>query len=369
MDRVELHLLSFPPEPIPKGPTMTALSDECRTVTEVVLPGIVDPDGLQFRKRTLPLPTAGQALVRVDATGLSFAEQGMRRGRYPGQPKFPFVLGYDLVGTVMAVGTDSDSNLVGTRVAAATKTGGWASAVLVAVADLVPVPDQLDPAEVEAVVVNGITAYQMLHRSAGAQPGQTILVHGASGGVGTILVQLAGHEGIRVIGTAAPRHHAALRELGVDPIDYHDPDLDQRVRELAPNGVDAVFDHLGPASFRTSFSLLADGGTLVAYGSAAKLDDDNSMAAMFVGMLARLYSWNVLPNKRRANFYNFWAGRLFSIRRFRQRQHADLTAVLDLLAAGVVTPQIAATFPLTEAVAAFALADSHTTSGKIVLLP
>jgi NADPH:quinone reductase-like Zn-dependent oxidoreductase len=348
---------------------MSASSAHTISATEVVLPGIVEPTGLQIRQRTLPPPATGQALVRVDATGVSFAEQGMRRGRYPGQPKFPFVLGYDLVGTVVDVGTEVDRALIGSRVAAATKTGGWATHTLVAAADLVPVPAGLDPAEVEALVVNGITAYQMLHRSAGTHSGQTILVHGASGGVGTILAQLALNEGIRVIGTAAPRHHEALRAQGVEPIDYHDPNLAERVRELAPTGVDAVFDHLGPASFPTSFGLLAPGGTLVAYGSATRLDDHNSMIVMFVGMLARLYSWNLLPNKRRANFYNFWAGHALSLRKFRQRQHADLTAVIELLTQGVLHPHIAATFPLTEAAAALTLAESHTASGKIVLLP
>ena len=348
---------------------MIAHSTETVTATEVVLPGIVEPAGLQIRQRKLPSPAAGQALIRVKATGVSFAEQGMRRGRYPGQPKFPFVLGYDLVGMVVAVGTDGDHELVGSMVAAATKTGGWATHTLVPVADLVPVPAQLNPAEVETMVVNGITAYQMLHRSARTQPGQTILVHGASGGVGIVLCQLARHAGIRVIGTAAPRNHDALRALGVEPLDYRDPELARRVRELAPLGLDAVFDHLGPESFKTSFSLLANGGTLVAYGSASKLDDNNSMVTMFVGMLARLYTWNLLPNKRRANFYNFWAGHSRSIRKFRQRQHADLTAVLELLGQGVLTPQIAATFPLTEAAAALTLAESRTTSGKIVLLP
>jgi NADPH:quinone reductase-like Zn-dependent oxidoreductase len=348
---------------------MNAITTETITATEVVLPGIVEPAGLQIRQRTLPPPTAGQALVQVEATGVSFAEQGMRRGRYPGQPKFPFVLGYDLVGMVVAVGSDSDHELVGTRVAAAPKTGGWATHTLVPAADLVPVPERLDPAAVETMVVNGITAYQMLHRSARVQPGQTILVHGASGGVGTVLSQLARHDGIRVIGTAAPRNHDALRALGVEPVDYRDPNLAQRVRELAPTGVDAVFDHLGPDSFPTSFGLLAPGGTLVAYGSAAQLNDNNSMLAMFVRMLARLYTWNLLPNKRRANFYNFWAGHTLSIRKFRQRQHADLSAVLELLGSGVLTPQIAATFPLTEAAAALALAESRSTSGKIVLLP
>ncbi len=336
--------------------------------TEVVLPGLVEPAGLQIRQRALPAPAAGQAVIRVEATGVSFAEQGMRRGRYPGQPKFPFVPGYDLVGTVAAVGADVDRAMIGTRVAAATKTGGWASYAIVAAADLIAVPAGLDPAEVETVVVNGITAYQMLHRSARVQPGQTILVHGASGGVGSILVQLARHDGIRVIGTAAPRNHAALRDLGVEPIDYGQ-DVSEQVRRLAPNGVDAIFDHLGLDSFRVSFPLLAPGGTLVGYGTASRLDDDNSMLIMFLGVIARLYSWNVLPNKRRANFYNFWAGHSVSLRKFRHRQHADLTAVLDLLDRGVISPQIAARFPLAEAAAALTLAESRTTSGKVVLLP
>lgn len=336
--------------------------------TEVVLLGIVEPDGLQIRQRELPPLKAGQALVRVEATGVSFADQSMRRGRYPGQPKFPFVLGYDLVGTVSTVGPGVDAALVGTRVAAATKTGGWATHTIRAAADLVPVPAELDPAEVETVVVNGITAYQMLHRSARVTSGQTILVHGASGGVGSILAQIARHEGIRVLGTAAKRNHAALRAQDVEPIDYN-IDVSEQVRRLAPGGVDAVFDHLGPASFPASFALLSPGGTLVAYGSAERLDDDNSMIVMFMGMLARIYSWNLLPNGRRANFFNFWAGKLLSLKKFRKRQHADLTAVLELLAQGAITAPIAATFPLTQAADALTLAESHTTTGKIILLP
>jgi len=219
------------------------------------------------------------------------------------------------------------------------------------------------------MVVNGITAYQMLHRSAQVTPGRTILVHGAGGGVGSLLVQLARHDGIRVIGTAAKRNHEALRALGVEPIDHRDGDVSRQVRALAPGGVDAVFDHLGPTSIRTSFSLLAPGGTLVAYGTAARLDDDNSMIAMFLGMVARLTAWNILPNKRSASFYNFWAGHRLSIRKFRQRQRADLTAVLDLLDRGALTANVAARFPLTEASAALTLAESRTTSGKVILLP
>jgi NADPH:quinone reductase-like Zn-dependent oxidoreductase len=185
-------------------------------MTEIVMPGRTEPAGLLLHQRALPTPAAGQALVQIEASGVSFAEQATRRGLYPGQPSFPFVPGYDFVGTVRAVGPGVAPDLIGTRVAAVTTTGGWASHTLVTALDLVPVPTDLDPAVIGTVVVNGVTAWQMLHRTAQVTVGQTMLVHGANGGVGTVLCQLARHAGVRVIGTSAPRHHAALRDMGVE---------------------------------------------------------------------------------------------------------------------------------------------------------
>ena len=345
------------------------------TATEIMLPGKVAPSGLQVVRRELPDPAAGQALVRVEATAVSFAESAMRRGRYYGQPEFPFVPGYDLVGVVEAVGPAADTALVGRRVAALTKTGGWASAALLTAADLVEVPDGVGAAEAETLIVNGLTAYQMLHRSARVQAGQTILVHGASGGVGTVLAQLARHAGVRVIGTASPRHHEALRALGVEPVDYRDPAMATRVRELAPDGVDAVFDHLGGANATLSYRLLNRTGTLVSYSIAAKLNDTSPILLDFLTLLSKLAYWNYLPTRRHASFYNVWAGagKPDSAKReaFRARMRTDLTHVLGLLRDGVLTAQIAATFPLTEAAAALALSESanRTALGKVILLP
>ncbi|MGB7449337.1 MAG: medium chain dehydrogenase/reductase family protein [Ornithinimicrobium sp.] len=336
------------------------------SITEVVLPGVIEPAGLQVRTRSLSAPAVGQVVVAVEASGVSMAEQAMRKNRYPGQPKFPFVPGYDLVGTVAQVGPGVDAAMVGRRVAALTKTGGWASGVLLPAADLVPVPAGLDPAEAETVVVNGITAWQMLHRTARVQHGQTILVHGANGGVGTTLVQLARHSGIRVIGTASPRHHSALRELGVLPVDYNDPDLAARVRELAPDGVDAAFDHIGGDSLKRSYSLLAKDGTLVSY---SLLKETGPMIPAFVAMLARLALWNRLPNGHAASFYNVWTDHTLRPARFRARLHADLTAVFGLLADGTLAAQVAARIPLTQAREAMELAESHTALGKVVLIP
>jgi NADPH:quinone reductase-like Zn-dependent oxidoreductase len=142
-------------------------------------------------------------------------------------------------------------------------------------ADLVPVPPTVDPAEAETVVANGITAWQMPHRFAKVRAGGTILVHGANGGVGSTLVQLARHAGITVIGTASPRHHDKAAALGATPIDYRG-NIPALVRALAPHGVDAVFDHVGGPGITDSFALLAKGGTLVSYGSASTRDDGGS---------------------------------------------------------------------------------------------
>jgi NADPH2:quinone reductase len=340
-----------------------------------VLPGKVEPSGLRLVRRALPAPGAGQALVRVESTAVSFAESAMRRGRYYGQPPFPFVPGYDLVGVVEAVGPGADQALTGRRVAALTKTGGWATAALLTAADLVEVPDGVGADEAETLVVNGLTAYQMLHRSARVQAGQTVLVLGASGGVGTILAQLARRAGARVIGTASPRHHEALRALGVEPIDYRDPGLATRVRELTPGGVDAVFDHLGGASVTRSYRLLNRTGTLVSYSIASKLDGTTPVLLDFLSLLARLAFWNYLPTRRHASFYNVWAGagKPGSAKReaFRARMRTDLTHVFGLLRDGQLTAKIAARYPLTEVSAAMELAESsgRTALGKIILAP
>ncbi len=183
-------------------------------LVEVVLPGKVEPEGLEVRHGSVPVAGPGQVLVRMEATGVSFAEQQMRRGKYYDQPPFPFVPGYDLVGTVQSTGAGVEPGLAGTRVAALVKVGGWASHVLVDAADVVPVPEGIGAAEAETVVVNGITAWQMLHRKARVRAGQTILVHGANGGVGTVLVQLAHAAGVHVIGTASPRHPRGAPRAG-----------------------------------------------------------------------------------------------------------------------------------------------------------
>ena len=188
------------------------------TGTEIVMTREGGPEVLTVARRGSPRgPKAGEAVVCVEAAGVSFAEVQMLKGRYFNQPKFPFVPGYDLVGTVEEVGEGVDDGLVGERVAALTETGAWAERVVIGADKLARVPEEVEPADAVAVVTNGVTAWQMLHRAAKVRRGQTVVVHGASGGVGTLLVQLALLAGAEVIGTASASKHETLRVLGAVP--------------------------------------------------------------------------------------------------------------------------------------------------------
>jgi NADPH2:quinone reductase len=293
-------------------------------------------------------------------SGVSFAEQQMRRGKYYDQPDFPFVPGYDLVGI---------DEQTGARVAALTKVGGWADRVILEKADLVPVPDGVSAEAAETVIVNGVTAWRMLHRTAKVKPGQTIVVHGAAGGVGTVLVQLARHENIHVIGTAGPKQQQRLRDLGVTPIDYRSEDVFARVRELAPDGVAAVFDHVGGAGINASWRMLARGGALVSYGTASTKDVAGNPQVPVLKLLAKLTVWNLLPNGKSASFFNLWAGRRFRKDRFRAQLREDLGHVLELVRDGAVTPQIAARFGLEQAAEALRFAEAGGNTGKVLILP
>jgi NADPH:quinone reductase-like Zn-dependent oxidoreductase len=194
-----------------------------------------------------------------------------------------------------------------------------------------------------------------------------VLVLGANGGVGSILVQLAQLAGATVIGSASERHHDALRAAGVTPIDYRG-DIAAQVRAIAPGGVDAVFDHVGGPGIMTSWRLLRHGGTLVSYGSASTRDDTGNSQMPMLKLFGRLWLWNALPNGRHAYFYNLWAGKAISKEKFRRRLRADLTSVFAALADGRLTARVAAELPLASAAEAMRLAESGTVAGKVILI-
>jgi NADPH:quinone reductase-like Zn-dependent oxidoreductase len=335
--------------------------------TEIVLEGIGEPESLRVRRREMDPPGPGRAVLRMEATGVSFAERAMRRGKYYKQPPFPFVPGYDLVGVVEAVGPDVDGEVrPGTRMAALTKTGGWAERVDLDAADLVPVPDGVSPAQAETAIVNGLTAWRVLHRAARVQAGQTIVVYAAGGGVGSILVQLAVDAGIRVIGTAGPSQQERLRAMGAIPVDYRSEDVPARVRELAPEGVAAVVDNVGGPGIGDSWRMLAPGGTLVSLSDLTISDADNPMIP-FMRLFLRLQLWNLLPNRRRALFFDVWKGRS-DAERFRRELREDLTTLFDLISTGRLTAPIDSEYTLSHTADALRRSEGGGLSGKVVIL-
>jgi NADPH2:quinone reductase len=329
---------------------------------EIVLTGRGGTERLRVDDTDSALPGRGEVRVRVIASGVSFAEVQMLAHRYPMQPKYPFVPGYDLVGEVTSRGEGVTDVAVGDRVAALVVTGAWRTHVVVRADRVVPVPAGLDAGVAAAATMNGVTAWQMVHEAARVRAGQTVLVHGASGGVGTLLVQLAVAAGARVLGTASQPKHEAVRALGAEPIDYRQ-DVAAAVRELAPGGVDAVFDHLGGESLRQSYDLLADGGVLVSYGSATTLRENNHWAVPYLRTIGRFAGWWLgrvtgRARGRRATFYYVKPGRSFN---------KALTEVYALVAAGTLTPPIDARLPLPRAAEALQRLIDGTVTGKIVL--
>jgi NADPH:quinone reductase-like Zn-dependent oxidoreductase len=330
---------------------------------EIMLTGAGGPEMLRVTPGDAPEPGKGEVRVRVEASGVSFAEVQMLRRRYPGQPRFPFVPGYDLVGVVSSVGPGVDGVRTGDRVAAMTRTGAWRTHVVVPASRVVPVPGSLDPGVAAAVAMNGVTAWQMVHDVARVRPGQTVLVHGAAGGVGTLLVQLAVLAGARVLGTASAAKHDVVRALGAEPIDYRAGPVAAAVRALAPAGVDAVFDHVGGRNLDDSYAVLADGGIVINYGSASTLRDEGHWLLPFAATMRRFAAWRLgaLAGRgrgRRATFYYVKQGPRFT---------SALTQVFALVEQGSLTPQIARRLPLEQAPEALRLLVEGQASGKVVL--
>lgn len=329
------------------------------------------PETLRVTRRPDPPPPGpGEVLVRVDASSATLSDSIVRRGLSPylGTTEPPFALGYDLVGTVEAVGAGVTGLAPGRRVVDVVRWGGNADLVVRPAGALTPVPVDLDPVLLEPLVMTGITAYQMLHRVAGVQPGQRVLVHGASGGVGLPAADLALQAGAEVIGTASAHKVPVLTARGIRAVDRRD-DVVGAVRDLAPGGVDVVIDGAGGAETARVADLLVDGGVLVSYGYASAAAGAPGRSPETLAELGRLMSGAAATmaalagdRGRRAEFYE-----VVERRTHLPQEYADDLAVLArLVADGSWTPRAVAV-PLAEAVTAHHDLDAGRPVGRLVL--
>jgi len=229
-------------------------------------------EAFDLREMTIPTPGKGEVIVKVEASGLNYADVMARRGLYKPTPPLPAILGYDVAGTIHAIGPGTEGLAVGQRVAAMTRFGGYAEYALAQSGAIIPLPDSMEPALATALATQASTAVYSAAFVTRLYPGDRVLVHAAAGGVGTILVQLAKAKGCIVYGSASPQKHEYLKEIGVDyPVDSHASDTIEEVKALlGGKNLDVVFDNVGGLSFKKGYRLLGPGGRIITYGAAAQ---------------------------------------------------------------------------------------------------
>src|SRR5580693_2777918 len=308
------------------------------------------PEVLELAEESIiPNPGPGEVRIKVLAAGTGFTDSFIRRGRYPDfKGPLPFTPGYELVGVVEKTGSDVTVPREGQIVADLCVVGGYAQYAIRPAHFLVPVPDGLDPAEAVCIPLAYLTAFQMLTRFRRLCPGETILVIGASGTVGTALLDLAHHFGLKAIGTCSATNCDAVERMGATAIDYRAGDFVASVRQLTAGrpggaGVDAAFDAIGGAHFGRSFACLASGGLLVGYGSQTMAVGREGLLAAGLG-LARLALWNKLSfilRGRRALFYSITARRSTHPEEFK----ADMVSLLELVREGAISPVVVDRLP------------------------
>ena len=228
--------------------------------TRIIVTHYGGPDALQVIEEECPEPKHGEVRVRVLAAGVSLPDVMAREGIHPETPPLPFTPGWDLVGVVDRLGDGVSGIEPGQKVAALPIHGAYAEFLCLPQRELVPVPSGLDAAEAVSLILNYVTAYQMLHRSAKVGSGERVLIHGASGGVGTALLQLGRLAGLELYGTCSSRSEPVVTGLGGIAIDYEHQDFVKEVHRLTSEGVDAVFDGIGGKHIWRSRKALRRGG-------------------------------------------------------------------------------------------------------------
>ena len=293
-----------------------------------------------------PTPNADEVLIKTAAAGINFADTMLRQNKYLFTPQLPFTIGFEVAGTIESVGANVKHLQAGQRVLATTRGGGYAEYVAANAQTVVPIPDGLGFSEATALLVQGLTALGLL---ADLQPGQTILIHAAAGGVGSLLVQLAKIKGAKVIGTASSEQKLEMVSgLGADfAVNYTEPDWTDEVLQATENkGVDVIIEMVGGELGKSNFKVLATGGVMHIYGAASG-EDFQISALSLLGKMQTVKGYNLNLEKPE------------NMMRFTKEL---LTYV------GEKRLQISVTeFPLAQAKEAHEAIENRKTTGKVVL--
>ena len=333
---------------------------------QVVIARHGNADVLELRETSEPATGAGEVRIRVRAIGINFADLLARIGLYPDAPKPPMVAGYEVAGTVDAIGDGVTSVHPGQRVVALTRFGGYSEVVTVPAAHVYHFPDRLSDSEAAAVPVAYLTAAIALYKMACVSAGDVVLIHNAGGGVGIAATQLARLRRATVIGTASAAKHDALRSFGVEhAIDYRHANVAGEVRKFTRGrGADVVIDPIGGTSFGESYRMLAPMGRLVMVGMSAMAGERrNGWRVLRSWWAMKRFDPLSMINRNRGVF-GLHLGHLWD-ERARLQPLMDL--ILTELEAARLTPIVARTFPLERAADAHRFIESRANIGKVVL--
>lgn len=313
------------------------------------------PEVLEYAVVERPSPAEGEVLIRVEAAGVNFADTMRRRDRYLTRQQFPFTPGSEVAGTVAETGTGVENASEGDRVVTLLDTGGYAGYAVAPAESLIPMPVNLGFAEAAAVPLQGLTAYHVIRTSGAMGEGESVLVHAAAGGVGTLAVQMAGLLGAgKVIATAGSGEKLELaRSLGADVlIDYTRDDWPEKVLEATDGkGADVILEMVGADFPEKNLQCLATFGRMVVYGAASGDRGRIVPAALMNGCQTVVGFWLV---------------------RITQRPDLlvpSLERMLGWIASGDLTLTIGAAYPLERAAQAHADLEGRKTTGKLILRP
>jgi NADPH:quinone reductase-like Zn-dependent oxidoreductase len=321
------------------------------------------PQAMEWVKEPLRTPFAGELRIKIQAAGVALGDVLRRAGKYPASLTLPYTPGYDAVGIVEEAGAEMEHFHPGQQVGVFFNgVGGYATHVYAKADEVFPIPEGLDTSLATAVILNYVSAYQLLHRLARATKGERLLIHGASGGVGTALLELGKLAGLQMYGTASEVKHAVVTSYGAFPIDYRSQDFVKVLREQAPEGMDIVLDPIGGDNYRRSLQTLSANGRFISYGYTAILQEGE--AEDWVA------EWKWLAEQQATENGNPIS--LYSITGLKQEQQdwfrEDAAAVLDLLAQGKIKPLVSHILPMEDAFQAHEMLETSSTTGKIVLV-
>jgi len=324
---------------------------------------------LQVQEKPDPAPGNGEVLIRVRAAGLNFADILARQGIYPDGPAKPCVMGYEVAGTIEAVGSDVNANIIGKPVVALTRFGGQSELIVVKATQLFEKPESLTFERAAAIPVNYLTAYALLVVMGSLHETESVLIHNAGGGVGLAALEIAKKIGAVTYGTASPAKHEFLKQRGLDhAIDYRNKDWLEVLMELTDGrGVELVIDPIGGAHWKKSFSALRHTGRLGMFGvssaSANGLKGKLKLAKA-AAQMRKFHPLGLLSKNR--SVFGLNLGHLW-------HEPAKVSTWMKEIMKGVeegwVNPHVDRSFRFSEAGEAHSYMEARRNIGKIVLVP